>query len=71
LSVGRAVDEGRYALLADEKRHTLTRRDEDGRLVEETITLRDWFLPALYQQAADPVVFAPPKTSELDIGENR
>jgi tetratricopeptide (TPR) repeat protein len=59
LTVGRAVDEGRVALLADDKRHTLTRRDEAGKLVEETIHLRDWFLPALYQQAADPVVFSP------------
>jgi len=59
LTVGRAVDEGRYALLADEQRHTLTRRDADGKLVEETIRLRDWFLPALYQQSADPVVFSP------------
>ncbi len=59
LSVGRAVDEARYALLADEQRHTLTRRDEKGNLVEETIHLRDWFLPALYQQSADPIVFAP------------
>jgi tetratricopeptide (TPR) repeat protein len=62
LSVGRAVDEARYALLADEQRHTLTRRDAQGNLVEETIHLRDWFLPALYQQSADPIVFAPPST---------
>ncbi|HEX9370077.1 MAG TPA: CHAT domain-containing protein, partial [Roseiflexaceae bacterium] len=57
LAVGRAVDEGRYALLSDEQRHTLTRQNAEGELVEETIRLRDWFLPALYQQAADPVVF--------------
>ncbi len=58
LSIGRAVDEGRFALLSDEKRHTLTRRDPDGSLREETVRLRDWFLPALYQQSADPIVFA-------------
>ncbi len=58
LTIGRAVDEGRFALLSDEKRHTLTRRDPDGNLQEETTRLRDWFLPALYQQSADPVVFA-------------
>lgn len=58
LTVGQAVDEGRVALLADEQRHTLTRRNAGGQLVEETIRLRDWFLPALYQQSADPVVFA-------------
>ncbi|MBE9508204.1 MAG: CHAT domain-containing protein, partial [Chloroflexi bacterium] len=57
LTVGRAVDEGRYALMADVERHTLTRRDAEGNLVEETIRLCDWFLPALYQQSADPVVF--------------
>ena len=57
LSIGRAVDQGRRTLLADEKRHTLTRRNEDDDLVDETIRLRDWFLPALYQQAADPIIF--------------
>ena len=59
LSVGRAVDEGRYALLTDLDRHTLTRRDAKGALVEETVRLYDWFLPALYQRAGDPVVFQP------------
>ena len=56
-SVGHAVDRGRRTLLADEKRHTLTRPTPDGRLVEETVRLRDWFLPTLYQRADDPVVF--------------
>jgi hypothetical protein len=60
LTVGQAADAGRFELHADEQRHTLTRRDQAGRLVEETIHLRDWFLPALYQQAADPIVFSPP-----------
>ena len=64
LTVGQAVDEGRRKLLADEQRHTLTRRDAEGKLVEETIRLRDWFLPALYQQAADPVAFA----KKTDLG---
>ncbi len=59
LTVGQAMDKGRYALLADEERHTLTRRNAEGKLVEETIHLRDWFLPALYQQSADPRVFDP------------
>jgi tetratricopeptide (TPR) repeat protein len=59
LTVGRAVDEGRFQLLADERRHTLTRRNAKGEMVEEIVRLRDWFLPALYQQAADPVVFDP------------
>ncbi len=58
LTVGRAVDQARRVLLADPKRHRLTRRNDEGRMVEETIQLRDWFLPALYQQAEDPVVFA-------------
>jgi hypothetical protein len=48
------VEEGRAALHADEERHTFTRRNEEGDLVEETVRLRDWFLPALYQQASDP-----------------
>jgi len=59
LTVGQAVDQGRFRLLSDEARHTLTRRTAKGELVEETIRLRDWFLPALYQQSADPVVFGP------------
>lgn len=59
LTVGQAVDGARVALLADEARHTLTRLNARGDLVEETVTLRDWFVPALYQRAADPVVFSP------------
>lgn len=59
LTIGRAVDQGRFALLEDERRHTLTRRNAQGELEEVTIRLRDWFLPALYQQAADPVAFDP------------
>jgi hypothetical protein len=70
LTVGRAVDEGRFALLSDVERHTLTRRDAEGKLVEETVTLRDWFLPALYQQSADPVVFGPhPPTPSPEVRE--
>lgn len=69
LSIGQAVDEGRYQLLADVQRHTLTRRNAEGELVEETVRLYDWFLPALYQQAADPVVFpaeqSPPPQSPI------
>lgn len=57
LTVGQAVDRGRRALLADENRHTITRHNKDDVLIEETIQLRDWFLPALYQQALDPVIF--------------
>ena len=59
LTIGRAVDQGRFALLEDERRHTLTRRNAQGELEEVTVRLRDWFLPALYQQAADPVAFDP------------
>jgi tetratricopeptide (TPR) repeat protein len=59
-TIGQAVEEGRVALHADEDRHTFTRRNEKGELVEETVRLRDWFLPALYQQASDPVVFSGP-----------
>ena len=63
-TVGQAVDNGRFALLANTNRHTVTRRDEEGNPYEEQVKLRDWFLPALYQRAADPVLFdqtaAPP-----------
>ncbi len=58
LTVGQAVDEGRFALLQDVDRHTLTRRDADDNLIEETVRLQDWFLPALYQQNDDPAIFA-------------
>lgn len=57
-TVGRAVEAGRFALLADIDRHTLTRRSlKDDTVREETIRLYDWFLPALYQQADDPAIF--------------
>lgn len=58
LSVGRATDRGRRALMATKLRHTFYRRDEKGNEVKWPFKLRDWFLPALYQQAADPVIFA-------------
>ncbi|MCL4251296.1 MAG: tetratricopeptide repeat protein [Anaerolineae bacterium] len=58
LSVGRATDRGRRALMATKLRHTFYRRDEKGNEVKWPFELRDWFLPALYQQAADPVIFA-------------
>ena len=58
LTVGQAVDEGRFALYQDVERHTLTRRDAAGHLKEETVRLTDWFLPALYQQNDDPALFA-------------
>ena len=67
LSIGQAVDEGRYTLLSDVQRHTFTRRNAEGKLVEETVRLLDWFLPALYQQAADPVVF--PAETLVGAGE--
>ncbi len=57
LTVGQAVDKGRLALLADIDRHTITRPNAAGEMVEETIHLYDWFLPALYQQSSDPVIF--------------
>ena len=56
-TVGQAVDEGRFALLSDESRHTLSRTAADGQVIEQTVRLRDWFLPALYQRGEDPVVF--------------
>jgi hypothetical protein len=70
-TVGQAVDNGRRRLLSDEKRHTLSRRDDKGELVEQTVRLRDWFLPALYQQSADPVVFSPSPRRRGARGEGK
>ena len=53
-TIGAAVDEGRADLLADT--HRLTLYQPDGS--ERRLNLRDWFLPALYQQAADLAPFA-------------
>jgi tetratricopeptide (TPR) repeat protein len=71
-SVGAALDEARYDLLADTKRHTRY-HPERG---EETIHLQDWFLPALYQQAEDltpfptsPTPQPPPSPSTEREGE--
>ncbi len=52
-TIGQAMDAGRRALLRDEFRFMLHHPDGSDR----PITLRDWFLPALYQQAADPAPF--------------
>jgi len=52
-TIGQAMDAGRRALLRDEFRFLLHHPDGSDR----PITLRDWFLPALYQQAADPAPF--------------
>jgi len=57
-TIGQAVDDGRRKLMADPKRHSLTRPDANGDLIEASIELRDWFLPALYQLNANPIVFA-------------
>lgn len=71
LTVGQAVDAGRLGLLGDEARLKLARRDAAGKVVEETVSLRDWFLPALYQQAADPVIFAPAAGAATSAGQPR
>lgn len=52
-TIGQAMDAGRRALLRDEFRFMLHHPDGSDR----PIALRDWFLPALYQQAADPAPF--------------
>lgn len=54
-TIGQALDRARLELLADTGRHRLYRPASDR---EETIQLFDWFLPALYQQQADPAPFA-------------
>jgi tetratricopeptide (TPR) repeat protein len=61
-SVGQAVDEGRRDLLSNTKRFTLYKPDEG----EVDIELRDWFLPALYQQTTDT---APAKGAVLRPAE--
>ncbi len=55
-TIGLAMDEGRYDLLSDTLRATLYRPDGS----ERKFHLRDWFLPALYQQQADPAPFQTP-----------
>ena len=54
-TIGQALDRARLDLLADTGRHRIYRPASDS---EETIQLSDWFLPALYQQQADPAPFA-------------
>ncbi len=61
LSVGQAVDAARHTLLANEQRYTFTRNDR-----EQTLRLRDWFLPALYQRQEDPIIF--PRESAAPLG---
>lgn len=59
-TIGQAMDAGRRDLLRNEFRFMLHHPDGSDR----PIRLRDWFLPALYQQAADPAPFlnaAPPR----------
>ncbi|MCA9946529.1 MAG: CHAT domain-containing protein, partial [Anaerolineales bacterium] len=63
-TVGQAVDDGRFALLEDIDRHTIVRPNAEGVLAEEKIRLYDWFLPALYQQSVDPVIFNMPAEAE-------
>ena len=62
-TIGQAVDAARLEMLMDTERLTLYREGK-----EEIIHLRDWFLPALYQQAGDPVAFALSPTP-LPVGE--
>jgi hypothetical protein len=48
-----ATEHARRALLNDTFRFKLIRGDKD-----ERVSLHDWFLPALYQRAQDPALFA-------------
>ena len=54
-TIGQAVDAARFAMLMEPERFKLYRGDK-----EEAIQLRDWFLPALYQQSIDPAPFLTP-----------
>ena len=53
-TIGQAVDAARFAMLMEPERFKLYRNEK-----EEAILLRDWFLPALYQQSIDPAPFSP------------
>ncbi len=53
-TVGQAMDEGRYDLLAETFRFMLHRPDGS----DKPFHLQDWFLPALYQWRDDPAPFA-------------
>ncbi len=52
-TISAATEAARRALLADNRRLKIYRNGK-----EEIVTLQDWFLPALYQQASDPALFA-------------
>jgi tetratricopeptide (TPR) repeat protein len=54
-TIGQAVDAARFEMWTTPERLTLYRNEK-----EERIDLRDWFLPALYQQSIDPAPFAAP-----------
>jgi hypothetical protein len=54
LTVARAADEARRALVQDTRRHAVAASIEAP---EEVVTLHDWFLPVLYQQRADAAPF--------------
>lgn len=63
-TIGQAVDAARFEMLMQPERAKLYR---DGK--EEAIQLRDWFLPALYQQSIDPAPFGPlPASPVVDRG---
>nr|VFJ64217.1 MAG: CHAT domain-containing protein [Candidatus Kentron sp. DK] len=54
-TIGQAVDQGRWALLEDPNRDVVYYPPDKEM---QPVTLRDWFLPALYQRGGDPVPLA-------------
>ncbi len=65
-TIGQAVDAARFAMLMEPERAKLYR---DGK--EEAIQLRDWFLPALYQQSLDPAPFTAPTPGPSPVVTDR
>jgi len=61
LTVARATDEARRALVQDTRRYTVA---ASSAAPEEAVTLHDWFLPVLYQQRADAAPFGGRTTDE-------
>ena len=63
-AAGVALDEARYELLADTSRFTFHR---PGQPEAEVFHLKDWFLPALYQQAEELRPFPKRESDQLPV----
>ncbi len=56
--IGEAMDAGRKKLFADRRRFAFSRRPREMESAVPELRLQDWFVPVLYQRAADPAPFA-------------